>query len=190
MARCSLPAHFYFPGYLFLALGFALGYVSYGTHHCSPCALINKADRPHRDRIRFHVHVRVRTLSRGGTCISQEGLVNFIHRHIGEHRPLWYTVHVWSSHRSDRIDHHHAPTPRLSVAAATMFSSSKNSLPRRTDSLTVAASSAPKFTEIEEELHDIRRVHTHGQEEDLRMALSRMISRVEELVRRLYLSDS
>ncbi|THH31414.1 hypothetical protein EUX98_g2781 [Antrodiella citrinella] len=62
-----------------------------------------------------------------------------------------------------------------------MFSSQKSSLPRRTDSLTIAASSAPKFAEIEEELHDIRRVHNHGQEEDLRMALSRMISRVEEL---------
>ncbi|KAH8107694.1 hypothetical protein BXZ70DRAFT_997414 [Cristinia sonorae] len=62
-----------------------------------------------------------------------------------------------------------------------MFSSGRNALPRRTDSLTVAASAASKFNEIEDELHDIRRVHTHGQEEDLKMALSRTITRVEEL---------
>ncbi|KZT71649.1 hypothetical protein DAEQUDRAFT_744057 [Daedalea quercina L-15889] len=53
------------------------------------------------------------------------------------------------------------------------------SLPRRVDSL--AANKAPVFTDIEDELRDIKRVHSQGQEEDLRMALSRMISRVEEL---------
>lgn len=71
-----------------------------------------------------------------------------------------------------------------------MFSSGQNALPRRTDSLTVSAASAAKFVEIEEELHDIKRVHKHGQEEDLRMALSRMILRIEELVRPSYISDS
>ena len=54
-------------------------------------------------------------------------------------------------------------------------------LPQRSDSLG-AVKSAP-FTQIEEELRDVRRVHSQGQEEDLRMALSRTISRVEELVR-------
>ena len=54
------------------------------------------------------------------------------------------------------------------------------SLPRRIDSL--IAHKAPVFTEIEDELRDVKRVHSQGQEEDLRMALSRMISRVEELV--------
>lgn len=41
---------------------------------------------------------------------------------------------------------------------------------------------------IDEELHDIRRVQNHGQEEDLKMALSKMISRVEELVSPLFKS--
>ena len=54
------------------------------------------------------------------------------------------------------------------------------SLPRRVDSL--IAHKAPVFTEIEDELRDIKRVHSQGQEEDLRMALSRMITRVEDLV--------
>ena len=57
------------------------------------------------------------------------------------------------------------------------------SLPRRVDSL--VAHKAPVFTDIEDELRDVRRVYSQGQEEDLRTALSRMISRVEELVRHL-----
>jgi hypothetical protein len=40
------------------------------------------------------------------------------------------------------------------------------------------------FASIDEELHDARRVHSHGQEEDLRYALDRVIKKVEELVRR------
>ncbi|OJA20514.1 hypothetical protein AZE42_01587 [Rhizopogon vesiculosus] len=40
------------------------------------------------------------------------------------------------------------------------------------------------FANIDDELHDARRVHSHGQEEDLRYALDRVIKRVEELVRR------
>lgn len=55
-------------------------------------------------------------------------------------------------------------------------------LPQRTDSLNPSKSTAV-FAQIEEELRDVRRVHSQGQEEDLRMALSRTISRVEELVR-------
>ncbi|KAH7911022.1 hypothetical protein BJ138DRAFT_37374 [Hygrophoropsis aurantiaca] len=37
------------------------------------------------------------------------------------------------------------------------------------------------FAEVDDELRDVRRVHTHGQEEDLRMALDRVIKRVEDL---------
>ena len=59
----------------------------------------------------------------------------------------------------------------------------KNKLPRRTSSLSVSASKAPIFKEIDEELHDIRRVHMHGQEDDLRYGMTRMIQRVEKLVR-------
>jgi len=42
--------------------------------------------------------------------------------------------------------------------------------------------SHPIFSQIEEELHDARRVHSHGQEEDLRSALMMVIDRVSELV--------
>lgn len=39
---------------------------------------------------------------------------------------------------------------------------------------------------ITDELRDMKRVHAQGQEEDLRMALGRTITRVEELVSRKY----
>ena len=55
------------------------------------------------------------------------------------------------------------------------------SLPTRTVSL--ASTQAATFIAVEEELRDVRRVHSQGQEEDLRMALSKTIGRVEELVR-------
>ncbi|GJE92845.1 hypothetical protein PsYK624_090030 [Phanerochaete sordida] len=55
----------------------------------------------------------------------------------------------------------------------------RTNLPQRSDSLG-AVKTAP-FAQIEEELRDVKRVHMQGQEEDLRMALSRTISRVEEL---------
>lgn len=45
------------------------------------------------------------------------------------------------------------------------------------------SSSDPFFLKIEEELHDARRVKSHGQEDDLRHALDMVISRVSELVR-------
>jgi len=38
------------------------------------------------------------------------------------------------------------------------------------------------FLATEEELRDVKRVHSHGQEEDLRLALQVVINRVEELV--------
>lgn len=37
---------------------------------------------------------------------------------------------------------------------------------------------------LHDELKDFKRVHDQGQEEDLRLALSRTINKVEELVRR------
>ncbi|KAI0784683.1 hypothetical protein C8Q75DRAFT_778354 [Abortiporus biennis] len=61
----------------------------------------------------------------------------------------------------------------------TTLAAGKQGLPRRTDSL--APGMAPIFSELEDELRDVRRVNAQGQEEDLKMALSRMISRVEEL---------
>lgn len=38
------------------------------------------------------------------------------------------------------------------------------------------------FMQVEEELHDLRRVHAHGQEDDLKMALNRCMNRVGEVV--------
>lgn len=61
-------------------------------------------------------------------------------------------------------------------------SSSSRVLPKRTDSLLVNQKNAQLFSTIEDEVRDCRRVGTHGQEEDLRQALDRMIGRVEELV--------
>lgn len=68
------------------------------------------------------------------------------------------------------------------------FPSSVNGIPRRSDSLHLNAtqqksSSHPIFLKVEEELHDARRVHSDGQEDDLRSALSMVINRVSELVR-------
>ncbi|KAF8965588.1 hypothetical protein BDZ97DRAFT_1918148 [Flammula alnicola] len=61
-----------------------------------------------------------------------------------------------------------------------------NGIPRRSDSIGLNAtqqrsSSHPIFLKIEEELHDARRVHSDGQEDDLRYALSMVINRVSEL---------
>lgn len=65
-----------------------------------------------------------------------------------------------------------------------------NGAPRRTDSLNAtqqlrsatAAGAHPLFLKIEEELHDARRVHADGQEDDLRYALNMVIDRVSNLV--------
>ena len=57
--------------------------------------------------------------------------------------------------------------------------------PRRSTDLNVTqhkTASHPIFSQIEEELHDTCRVHSHGQEEDLRSALMMVIDRVSELV--------
>jgi len=40
----------------------------------------------------------------------------------------------------------------------------------------------PIFLQVEEELHDARRVHADGQEDDLRYALNMVINRVSDLV--------
>ncbi|KAF4620822.1 hypothetical protein D9613_000047 [Agrocybe pediades] len=61
-----------------------------------------------------------------------------------------------------------------------------NGIPRRSDSLNLNATqqrsaSHPIFLQVEEELHDARRVQADGQEDDLRSALSMVINRVSEL---------
>ncbi|KAK6977507.1 Sec2p domain-containing protein [Favolaschia claudopus] len=63
---------------------------------------------------------------------------------------------------------------------------SGSGVPRRTDSLNATQQAAktpsnPIFLTIEQELHDARRVSSHGQEEDLRSALNMVINRVTEL---------
>ncbi|KAI0633493.1 hypothetical protein C8Q77DRAFT_1057843 [Trametes polyzona] len=59
------------------------------------------------------------------------------------------------------------------------FQSTNRTLPRRVDSL--KATKGPYFSEVEDELRDVRRVASQGQEEDLRYALDRTINRIEEL---------
>ena len=54
-------------------------------------------------------------------------------------------------------------------------------LPQRNESIRPGAESA-LLSLLPDELHDIRRVQDYGQEEDLKDALGKMISRVEELV--------
>lgn len=106
--------------------------------------------------------------------------------------------YVWQTHtltklkrekfirfRDTRVSVHLEILDRDSPLALVVFAvpppmNRKSSLPQRTDSLGVLKSMA--FSQIEEELRDIKRVNSQGQEEDLRMALSRTISRVEELV--------
>ncbi|KAH9993539.1 hypothetical protein BJV77DRAFT_997403 [Russula vinacea] len=61
-----------------------------------------------------------------------------------------------------------------------MFSSNSRPLPQRTYSLN-AAKHASYFSSVDEDLRDCQRVQSHGQEEDLREALGRMMARVEEM---------
>ncbi|KAF8635059.1 hypothetical protein AX17_004039 [Amanita inopinata Kibby_2008] len=63
-------------------------------------------------------------------------------------------------------------------------SSGPNGHVKRADGLNATQSrsqSNPLLLKIEEELHDARRVQSHGQEEDLRAALSMVINRVTEM---------
>jgi hypothetical protein len=46
-----------------------------------------------------------------------------------------------------------------------------------------AVKHASYFSSVDEEMRDCKRVQRQGQEEDLREALSRMMTRVEEMVR-------
>jgi hypothetical protein len=72
---------------------------------------------------------------------------------------------------------------------SSLKNSGPNALPRRSDSLNATQQKTAThqiFSTIEEELHDARRVHSHGQEEDLRLALNMVITRVSELVSLLY----
>lgn len=75
--------------------------------------------------------------------------------------------------------------PRLGSALrfpTTMFSSNPKPLPQRTHSVN-AVKHANYFGTIDEEVRDCKRVQRQGQEEDLRLALGRMMARVEEMVR-------
>ena len=73
-------------------------------------------------------------------------------------------------------------TGLTSNSPTTMFSSNSGPLPPRTHSIN-AVKHANYFGSIDEELRDCKRVQRQGQEEDLREALSRMMARVEEMVR-------
>ncbi|PIL36287.1 hypothetical protein GSI_01950 [Ganoderma sinense ZZ0214-1] len=70
----------------------------------------------------------------------------------------------------------------LHMSMPYQVSATNRNLPRRSDSLLkVPTTTIPYFSELDDELRDIRRVHSQGQEEDLRYALSRTINRIEEL---------
>lgn len=68
------------------------------------------------------------------------------------------------------------------LSPTTIFSSNSRPPPQRTHSMN-AIERASYFSSVDEELRDCKRVQRHGQEEDLREALSRMMTRVEEMVR-------
>ena len=68
------------------------------------------------------------------------------------------------------------------LSPTTMFSSNSRPPPQRTHSIN-AVKHASYFSSVNEELRDCKRVQRQGQEEDLREALSRMMARVEEMVR-------
>ncbi len=63
-----------------------------------------------------------------------------------------------------------------------MFSSTSKPVPQRTSSVN-SVKHANFFGPVDEEMRDCKRVQSHGQEEDLREALGRMMARVEEMVR-------
>jgi hypothetical protein len=56
-------------------------------------------------------------------------------------------------------------------------------VPRRNESLAGGAAKPGIFAQAADDLADARRVLAHGQEDDLRTALTRVIGRVEEMVR-------
>jgi hypothetical protein len=58
---------------------------------------------------------------------------------------------------------------------------------KRSDSLSTQRKGSPSptqmFLELEDELRDVRRVHSYGLEDDLRQALEVVVNRVVDLVR-------
>src|SRR5712672_519025 len=68
------------------------------------------------------------------------------------------------------------------LSPTTMFSSNSRPPHQRTHSVN-AVEHASYFSSVDEELRDCKRVQRQGQEEDLREALSRMMIRVEDMVR-------
>ena len=68
------------------------------------------------------------------------------------------------------------------LSPTTMFSSNSRPSPQRTHSINTVKH-ASYFSSVDEEMRDCKRVQRQGQEEDLREALSRMMTRVEEMVR-------
>jgi hypothetical protein len=61
---------------------------------------------------------------------------------------------------------------------------SASAVPRRSDSLAAgAAKPGAIFQLVADDQQDARRVLAHGQEDDLRTALGRVLGRVDELVR-------
>src|SRR6266576_3634736 len=69
-----------------------------------------------------------------------------------------------------------------------MFSSNSRPPPQRTHSINAELASYLSY--VDEEMRDCKRVQHQGQEEDLREALSRMMTRVEEMVRYHWKSSS
>lgn len=99
------------------------------------------------------------------------------------------------------------PRPRLSGLDMAFYvpplhlqprrTASTTSLPQRSDSLrseratpkTETLSLGKVLSATDDDLRDARRVSSHGQEEDLKYALNKLIGRVEELVSRRDLVD-
>jgi hypothetical protein len=83
---------------------------------------------------------------------------------------------LWQEHQLKRSMYHFASSYTTSGSSGQGTKSTLNATQQK-------SSSDPFFLKIEEELHDARRVQSHGQEDDLRLALDMVISRVSELVR-------
>jgi hypothetical protein len=77
-----------------------------------------------------------------------------------------------------------AINPAMLQFASSLGSTSKSAAKHDDNSsqITSDRSSSQIFAAIDDDLRDAMRVHSHGQEEDLRLALSRVIDRVSELV--------
>lgn len=81
-----------------------------------------------------------------------------------------------------------AARPLVMLSSLSLGSSSRS--PQMHPSASPLSPNTPHsaiFSGIDDELRDARRVYSQGQEEDLRYALERVITRVEELVSSTYL---